>query len=73
MNKKNTAASPRPPAPLIQFAGEKPPAPDWFANALAKRALAADAEIIFENNYVTEACKQAVSDATQDCGRDLYV
>ncbi|MBO6764179.1 alpha/beta fold hydrolase [Maricaulis sp.] len=36
MNKKNTAASPRPPAPLIQFAGEKPPAPDWFANALAK-------------------------------------
>lgn len=36
MNQKNTASAPRPPAPLIQFAGEKPPAPDWFAKALEK-------------------------------------
>ncbi|WP_300541021.1 alpha/beta hydrolase [Maricaulis sp.] len=31
---QKAAASPRPPAPLIQFAGEKPPAPDWFVQAL---------------------------------------
>ena len=34
MNQKKTAHTPRPPAPLVQFAGEKPPAPDWFAGAL---------------------------------------
>jgi pimeloyl-ACP methyl ester carboxylesterase len=34
MMSQKAKASPRPPAPLIQFAGEKPPAPDWFARAL---------------------------------------
>lgn len=36
MNQKARSKS-RPPAPLVQFAGERPPAPDWFAAALAKR------------------------------------
>lgn len=32
---QNAAASPRPPAPLVQFAGAKPPAPDWFEKAVS--------------------------------------
>jgi len=32
---KRTATSPRPPAPLVQFNGERPSAPDWFVDALA--------------------------------------
>lgn len=32
---ETAAAKPRPPAPLIAFRGEKPPAPAWFDNALA--------------------------------------
>ena len=31
---QNAAAKPRPPAPLVQFAGAKPPAPAWFKRAL---------------------------------------
>ena len=35
MTQEKTAPSPRPPAPLKAFAGEKPPAPDWFEKAIA--------------------------------------
>jgi len=32
---QKAASSPRPPAPLVQFNGDRPPSPDWFVKALA--------------------------------------
>ena len=42
---QKAARAPRPPAPLVQYAGEKPPAPAWFERALALPAEHGEVEV----------------------------
>ena len=43
-----------------------------LASAISSGALAPGAMVILERNNATEAGKQAVRDATKDCGRSVY-
>ena len=45
----------------------------YLADAFAKGALAPGATVILQHNNATEAGKQAVRDATKDCGRKVYI
>ena len=44
-----------------------------LADACAKGALAQGASVNLSGNSATEAGKQAMRDATMDCGRSVYL